>query len=236
MRVLSVTHGPSVPGGVFDEEVEAAGHALERWDVPLGGKPQPPSAYDAIMVFGGSMHPDQDAEHVWLEREAAFLSETLASEVPVFGLCLGAQMLARAAGAWVGPAPDARGGLVRDRAHARRTRRPGARRASAATGGVPVAPLHLRRPGGRDGARPERGEHAGVPPRPGGVGGPVPRGGDPPDAARPGSPRRRPSFPSPPTTSSREPHHGSRARTTRAAPCAARSSRSRPSSKARRAA
>ncbi len=105
MRVLSVTHGPSVPGGVFDEEVEAAGHALERWVVPLGGKPQPASAYDAILVFGGSMHPDQDAEHGWLEREAGFLSETLAGEVPVLGVCLGAQMLARAAGAWVGPAP-----------------------------------------------------------------------------------------------------------------------------------
>jgi GMP synthase (glutamine-hydrolysing) len=105
MRVLSVTHGPSVPGGVFDEEVEAAGHGLERWVVPLGGTPQPPSAYDAIMIFGGSMHPDQDAEHGWLEREAEFLSETLAGDVPVLGLCLGAQMLARAAGSWVGPAP-----------------------------------------------------------------------------------------------------------------------------------
>ena len=104
MRVLSVTHGPSVPGGVFDEEVEAAGHALERWVVPLGGTPQPPSAYDAILVFGGSMHPNQDADHSWLEREAEFLAEAVAGDVPVLGVCLGAQMLARAAGAWVGPA------------------------------------------------------------------------------------------------------------------------------------
>ena len=103
VRVLSVNHGPSVPGGVFDEEVEAAGHALERWVVPLGGTPQPPSAYDAILVFGGSMHPDQDAEYAWLEREAAFLTEALAGDVPVLGVCLGAQMLARAAGSWVGP-------------------------------------------------------------------------------------------------------------------------------------
>jgi GMP synthase (glutamine-hydrolysing) len=105
MRVLSVTHGPSVPGGVFDEEVEAAGHALERWVVPLGGTPQPPSAYDAILVFGGSMHPDQDASHSWLGQEAAFLADAVAGDVPVLGVCLGAQMLARAVGAWVGPAP-----------------------------------------------------------------------------------------------------------------------------------
>ena len=105
MRVLSVTHGPTVPGGVFDEEVEASGHDLERWVVPLGGTPQPPPAYGAVMVFGGSMHPDQDERFAWLEREVEFLRQTLADGVPVLGVCLGAQMLARAAGAWVGPAP-----------------------------------------------------------------------------------------------------------------------------------
>ena len=106
MRVLSVTHGPNVPGGVFDETVEAAGHSLERWEVPLGGTPQPPTAYDAVMVFGGSMHPDQDDHFHWLASEAEFLVETLQRGVPALGVCLGAQMLARAAGAWVGPAPE----------------------------------------------------------------------------------------------------------------------------------
>lgn len=104
VRVLSVTHGPSVPGGVFDEVVEAGGHVLERWSVPDGGAPDPASSYDAVMVFGGSMHPDQDDRFAWLEREEEFLRDVLDAEVPVFGVCLGAQMLARAAGASVGPA------------------------------------------------------------------------------------------------------------------------------------
>ncbi|MGI8480439.1 MAG: type 1 glutamine amidotransferase, partial [Gaiellaceae bacterium] len=106
MRILSVTHGPTVPGGVFDEVVEASGHELERWVVPLGGSPQPASSYDALMVFGGSMHPDQDERFDWLEREAEVLRDALAEGVPVLGVCLGAQMLARAAGAWVGPARE----------------------------------------------------------------------------------------------------------------------------------
>jgi GMP synthase (glutamine-hydrolysing) len=106
VRVLSVSHGPTVPGGVFDEVAESAGHELERWVVPLGGAPQPATSHGAIMVFGGSMHPDQDARHAWLEREAAFLRDALAGGVPVVGVCLGAQMLARAGGAWVGPAPE----------------------------------------------------------------------------------------------------------------------------------
>jgi GMP synthase (glutamine-hydrolysing) len=104
MRVLSVTHGPTVPGGVFDEAVVAGGHVLERWSAPDGASPGPAASYDAVMVFGGSMHPDQDDRFRWLEREEEFLKEVISAEVPVFGVCLGAQMLARAAGAGVGPA------------------------------------------------------------------------------------------------------------------------------------
>jgi GMP synthase (glutamine-hydrolysing) len=105
MRVLSVTHGPSVPGGVFEETVARAGHRLERWSVPVTEAPAPATAYDAVMVFGGAMHPDEDARHGWLEREAEYLSEAFAADVPLFGVCLGAQLIARAAGATVGPAP-----------------------------------------------------------------------------------------------------------------------------------
>lgn len=100
MRVLSVTHGPSVPGGVFDEVIEERGHELARWVVPVGGAP-PPASYDAITVFGGSMHPDEDESFDWLAREAEFLAGLLERDVPVIGVCLGAQLLARAAGAEV---------------------------------------------------------------------------------------------------------------------------------------
>ena len=56
------------------------------------------------MVFGGSAHPDQDDHFAWLGHEEEFLKDVLVERVPVFGVCLGAQMLARAAGAKVGPA------------------------------------------------------------------------------------------------------------------------------------
>ena len=104
MRVLSITHGPSVPGGVFDEVVERGGHELERWVVPLGGAPRSSERYDAVFVFGGSMHPDQDEQFPWLEREAEFLQDALAAGIPTLGVCLGAQLIARAAGASVAPA------------------------------------------------------------------------------------------------------------------------------------
>jgi GMP synthase-like glutamine amidotransferase len=93
-----------VGGGVFDALAEESGHTLERWRVPLGSSPHPPSSYDAVMVFGGSMHPDQDEHFPWLTREAEFLHDVLAEGVPALGVCLGAQLLARAAGGRVAPA------------------------------------------------------------------------------------------------------------------------------------
>jgi GMP synthase-like glutamine amidotransferase len=89
---------------VFDEVVTASGHELVRWVVPDGGAPGRATGYDAVLAFGGSMHPDEDERYDWLEREEQLLREALAEGVPVVGVCLGAQMLARAAGARVGPA------------------------------------------------------------------------------------------------------------------------------------
>jgi GMP synthase-like glutamine amidotransferase len=64
------------------------------------------------MVFGGAMHPDQDAEHPWLRSEVAFIQQALEKGVPTIGVCLGAQLIARAAGAWVGPAAAGEVGWV----------------------------------------------------------------------------------------------------------------------------
>jgi GMP synthase (glutamine-hydrolysing) len=89
--------------GVFEEVVEALGHELERWVVPFGGPPRALERYDAVLVFGGSMHPDQDEEFDWLQSEAKFLGQALERELPALGVCLGAQLLARAAGARVRP-------------------------------------------------------------------------------------------------------------------------------------
>lgn len=107
MRVLSVVHDPAHTGGggLFEKVVAERGDTLDRWVVADGeAVPGDPSLWDAVMVFGGAMHPDQDAEHPWLGGEVAFIAEALSQDVPTIGVCLGAQLVARAAGAGVGPA------------------------------------------------------------------------------------------------------------------------------------
>ena len=99
MRVLAVTHGPSVGPGVFADAVQDAGHELVEWPVQLGGRA--PEGADAVIVFGGAMHPDEDERHGWLALELRWLEGLLDAGTPLLGVCLGSQLVARAAGAEV---------------------------------------------------------------------------------------------------------------------------------------
>lgn len=67
--------------------------------VPGAAPPPSTEGIDALMVFGGSMHVDQNGEHPWLTPEKAFLREQLERGTPILAVCLGSQLLAEAAGA-----------------------------------------------------------------------------------------------------------------------------------------
>jgi GMP synthase (glutamine-hydrolysing) len=97
MRVLAVTHGPSVGAGVFADAVRAAGHELREWCVPVSPSAVP-DGHDATIVLGGGMHADQEELHPWLLPELDFIGRELQSGRPLLGVCLGAQLVARAAG------------------------------------------------------------------------------------------------------------------------------------------
>jgi GMP synthase (glutamine-hydrolysing) len=101
MRVLAISHQLDAGPGVFAEAARAYGASIDDWLLPTApsSPPHPADSYDAVMVFGGAMHVDQVESHPWLAGEKELLSELLAKEVPILGMCLGAQLLAEAAGA-----------------------------------------------------------------------------------------------------------------------------------------
>ena len=79
------------------------------WCYPASGQPFPdPAPYDGVIVFGGAGSANDCGEHAWVREELLFIERTLAVGVPYFGICLGAQMLARVLGARVAPDPDGR--------------------------------------------------------------------------------------------------------------------------------
>jgi GMP synthase-like glutamine amidotransferase len=54
--------------------------------------------YAALVVLGGGFLPDEDERAPWLRPVRALVGQALTDEVPVFGICLGGQMLAQVAG------------------------------------------------------------------------------------------------------------------------------------------
>jgi len=113
MRVLSMTHGAMVRAELFADVILEDGHELEEWSlVDEAEPPRPPEAYDAVLVFGGPMNVDQEEDHPWLHDEETVVRRLVDQRVPLFGVCLGAQTLAKAAGGRVGPLPAPEEGFV----------------------------------------------------------------------------------------------------------------------------
>jgi GMP synthase (glutamine-hydrolysing) len=106
VRVLSLIHQDDAPTGTFADAVRERGGELTEWNLARGAPPEPPEAFDAVLVFGGGMHVDQEDQHPWLREEDDLIKGLLAAKLPLLGVCLGGQLIAKAAGAHVGPAPQ----------------------------------------------------------------------------------------------------------------------------------
>ena len=60
--------------------------------------------YEGLVVLGGPMNVDQIDRFPHLRTEIEAIQDALDRDIPVLGICLGAQLIARALGAPVGPA------------------------------------------------------------------------------------------------------------------------------------
>jgi GMP synthase-like glutamine amidotransferase len=99
VRLLCIHHEPSSDGGTLLGPARAAGWAIEHWHAHAG-EPRPQLAgVDAVVAYGGTMNPDEDARLPWLGDVRATLTEALERDAAVLGICLGAQLLGQALGA-----------------------------------------------------------------------------------------------------------------------------------------
>ncbi len=61
------------------------------------------SDVDMLIVMGGNMSVNDEIYLPWLKEEKQFIRECIKREIPVLGVCLGAQLIANALGASVYP-------------------------------------------------------------------------------------------------------------------------------------
>jgi GMP synthase (glutamine-hydrolysing) len=99
VQILSLIHGDKAHEGVFGDAVRTAGHEIHQASFALDRPPaRPVTEYDALMVFGGSMNTHEEGAHPWLRDEKAEIARALDAELPVFGVCLGSQLLSEVSG------------------------------------------------------------------------------------------------------------------------------------------
>ncbi len=101
MRVLVIMHKQNEGPGVFGEVLAAPGTEVRVTRLHLGDALPAPGETDAALSMGGPMNVYEEGEYPFLRDETRFLQEAARCDLPVLGICLGAQMIAKAAGAAV---------------------------------------------------------------------------------------------------------------------------------------
>jgi GMP synthase (glutamine-hydrolysing) len=112
--LLVVENDPLLPGtGRLGAALERSGLPVARrqaWREPVAD--HDPADRAGIVVMGGEMHAWDDERCPYLPVEVELLRAAVAADVPVLGICLGGQLLARALGSRVYPAPALEGGWL----------------------------------------------------------------------------------------------------------------------------
>jgi GMP synthase (glutamine-hydrolysing) len=97
--VLALQHIACEPPAAYEDELRAQGLELVRVELDEGDELPDWREFAAIVVMGGPMGAYEEDRHPWLVPEKRLLRDAVAAGVPVWAVCLGAQLLASALGA-----------------------------------------------------------------------------------------------------------------------------------------
>ncbi len=103
MRAHYLQHVPFEGLGNIRPWLEAAGCEVSGTRVFESGEFPDLAALDLLVVMGGPMSVNDEADHPWLVEEKQFVRRAIEAGKAVFGVCLGAQLIASALGSRVYP-------------------------------------------------------------------------------------------------------------------------------------
>lgn len=101
-RIVLVRHWEEPGDDRAQTTLEADGHAITT-AMPFKGETIDLSAVDGAVIYGGPFNVFDTDKHPFLDDEAALIEHCLENDLPLLGICQGAQQIAWHLGADVGP-------------------------------------------------------------------------------------------------------------------------------------
>lgn len=101
LPVLIVQHSPSEQPALFDRILESQAVRRVLIHPYLGDSFPDPNEVAGVVSLGGPMSAFEEEAHPWISAECAFLRAAHLREIPILGICLGGQLLAKAMGGHV---------------------------------------------------------------------------------------------------------------------------------------
>ena len=104
MNFLIIEHLDIEPVALIGEVIKGAGHQYSTVSLQQGDSlPANAEAFDGIVVMGGPQSAN-DLDHV-MQSELLWIKAAIDANVAMLGICLGAQIMAKATGANILPSP-----------------------------------------------------------------------------------------------------------------------------------
>ncbi len=92
--------------GIFLDLLQVQKRPVETVGLYEGDRaPEDLSPFSGLLVMGGPMSVNDDADYPWLREEDRLLKEALELDFPTLGICLGSQLIAKAAGGTIRRGP-----------------------------------------------------------------------------------------------------------------------------------
>ena len=100
-EVLVIQNSPTASLGVLEECISQRNVAMKILAPSAGDRLPIDTSYDGLIVLGGPMNAEDDANYPHLKDAVSLIQLFAKEEKPIIGICLGAQLIARAFGSRV---------------------------------------------------------------------------------------------------------------------------------------
>lgn len=101
MNLHILQHEPHEGPGAIASWAAMRGHHLSFTALAQDASPPSLPNVDLLVIMGGAMNVDEETRYPWLATEKQWIASAIAANKVVLGVCLGAQLIARALGARV---------------------------------------------------------------------------------------------------------------------------------------